>query len=176
MRRLIPRKAQMMVRKSKKLLASYEEAYDFALDRLSVRDYSTKDMEGKLRERNCPSALITQVIAKLLENKFIDEERYGQRVYEYWLTKKFYGRQHLRMTLMKKKVRSDLISGLVKQLTHAEEEKRAEAYTDSNLPKFRKKYGEETQKIAGALARGLGSRGFSTEIISIMLGRARCSE
>ena len=162
-----------MVQKSKKVLTNYDQAYDFALDRLSVRDYSAKEMEGKLRERSCPSAIITQVLAKLLEYKFIDEERYGQRVYEYWLSKKYYGRQHLRMTLMKKKVRADLISDLVKQLSHAEEEKRAESYTDSVLTKLSKKYGEETQKIAGALARGLGSRGFGPEIISSMLGKIR---
>ena len=165
-----------MVRKSKKLLESFDEAYNFALDRLSVRDYSAKDMEGKLRERSCPSALIPQVIAKLLEYKFIDEERYGQRVYEYWLSKKFYGRQHLRMTLMKKKVPTELISGLVKQLTYEEEAKRAGAYTDGNLPKLRKKYGAETQKILGALARGLSSRGFGTEIISAMLERIKSAD
>ncbi len=162
-----------MVRKSKKLLEDYEEAYNFALDRLSVREYSVQEMEGKLRERSCPSTIIPQVIAKLLEFNFIDEERYGQRVYEYWLSKKFYGRQHLRMTLLKKKVKSDLVAGLVQQLSYQEEVKRAEAYTESSMPKFKKKYGADKEKIIRALARGLASRGFGTEIISFMLEKAR---
>ena len=80
------------------------------------------------------------------------------------------------MTLMKKKVPTELISGLVKQLTYEEEAKRAGAYTDGNLPKLRKKYGAETQKILGAVARGLSSRGFGTEIISAMLERIKSAD
>ena len=161
------------MKKSKKVLENYQEAYDYALDRLAVRDYSAQDMEGKLRERGCPSAIIAQVIAKLQEYKFIDEERYGKRVYEYWLSKKFYGRQHLRMTLIKKKVRSDLVAGLVKGLTEEEEAKRAAAYLVSTLPKLKKKYGEDNQKISAAVARGMNSRGFGTGIISFMLEKIR---
>ena len=160
-----------MVQKSKKLLVDFDQAYNFALDRLSIRDYGAKEMEGKLRERSCPSAIIAQVMAKLAEHKFINEERYGQRVYEYWLSKKYYGRQHLRLTLQKKMVQGDLIPDLVKKLSFEEEQNRAEAFTKLQLPKFQKKYGEEKQKIKAALARGLASRGFGTGVISTMVDR-----
>ena len=58
------------------------------LDILSYRDYSRKDMELKLKRKGADAGIIKSTIQKLLEYGFLDEKRYGQRVFEAWLSKK----------------------------------------------------------------------------------------
>ena len=91
-----------MLNRSSKNLTTEQEAYDYALDMLSYRDYSRKDMELKLKRKGADAGIIKRTIQKLLEYGFLDEKRYGQRVFEAWLSKKYYGRSHLRLELQKK--------------------------------------------------------------------------
>lgn len=91
-----------MLNRSSKNLTTEQEAYDYALDILSYRDYSCKDMELKLKRKGADAVIIKSTIQKLLEYGFLDEKRYGQRVFEAWLSKKYYGRCHLRLELQKK--------------------------------------------------------------------------
>ena len=158
-----------MPNKKQPALLTEREAYDYALKRLSIRDYSQKDLEGKLRLRGCPSLIIAKVMGKLLDYNFINEEGFGQKVYNYWLSKKYYGRQHLRLDLMKKQVREDLIPAIVNQLSHAEEEQRAQAFAQSVLRRKDKKYAPDNIKARAAMARALSSRGFGSGIISGIL-------
>ena len=85
-----------MLNRSSKNLTTEQEAYDYALDMLSYRDYSRKDMELKLKRKGADAGIIKRTIQKLLEYGFLDEKRYGQRVFEAWLSKKYYGRSHCR--------------------------------------------------------------------------------
>lgn len=76
-----------MLNRSSKNLTTEQEAYDYALDILSYRDYSRKDMELKLKRKGADAVIIKSTIQKLLEYGFLDEKRYGQRVFEAWLSK-----------------------------------------------------------------------------------------
>ena len=67
-----------MLNRSSKNLATEQEAYDYALDILSYRDYSRKDMELKLKRKGADAVIIKSTIQKLLEYGFLDEKRYGQ--------------------------------------------------------------------------------------------------
>lgn len=69
-----------MLNRSSKNLTTEQEAYDYALDILSYRDYSCKDMELKLKRKGADAVIIKSTIQKLLEYGFLDEKRYGQRV------------------------------------------------------------------------------------------------
>jgi len=156
---------------SKKIapLTTVEDAYNFALHRLDVRDYGQREMVVKLQERGCPSDIIKQVIDKLLLYKLINEEKYAQRVYNYWLSKKYYGRSHLRLTLTKKQVQPELVNEILAQFTEDNELERAKSFTYSNFPKYKRKYGQEMVKAKAALGRALATRGFSNGIISKIL-------
>ena len=68
-----------MLNRSSKNLTTEQEAYDYALDILSYRDYSRKDMELKLKRKGADAVIIKSTIQKLLEYGFLDEKRYGQR-------------------------------------------------------------------------------------------------
>ena len=55
-----------MLNRSSKNLTTEQEAYDYALDILSYRDYSCKDMELKLKRKGADAVIIKSTIQKLL--------------------------------------------------------------------------------------------------------------
>lgn len=122
-----------MLNRSSKNLTTEQEAYDYALDMLSYRDYSHKDMELKLKRKGADAGIIKNTIQKLLKYGFLDEKRYSQRVFEAWLSKKYYGRSHLRLELQKKNVAERYINDILAQLSEAEEQERAEKALQSCL-------------------------------------------
>ena len=60
-----------MLNRSSKNLTTEQEAYDYALDILSYRDYSRKDMELKLKRKGADAVIIKSTIQKLLEYGFL---------------------------------------------------------------------------------------------------------
>ena len=141
-----------MLNRSSKNLTTEQEAYDYALDILSYRDYSCKDMELKLKRKGADAVIIKSTIQKLLEYGFLDEKRYGQRVFEAWLSKKYYGRCHLRLELQKKNVAERYINDILAQFSEAEEQERAEKALQSCLKRNPKKYDPATQEGRPLLA------------------------
>ena len=140
-----------MLNRSSKNLTTEQEAYDYALDILSYRDYSRKDMELKLKRKGADAVL--------------DEKRYGQRVFEAWLSKKYYGRCHLRLELQKKNVAERYINDILAQFSEAEEQERAEKALQSCLKRNPKKYDPATQEGRAAIGRYLYARGFASKYI-----------
>lgn len=159
------------MRKNKKTLTTYAEAFSYALDKLSYRDYSQKELEGKLQECGCPFAIIQEVMAKLLDCNFINEERYAQLVYRSWLAKKYYGKLHLRQYLVKKVVREDYQKQLLESFTREEEAQRALALASSQFPKYQRKYKDDKQKLKAAMGRTMAAHGFRSEFIWSILGK-----
>ena len=78
-----------------------QQVYDCALDLLSYRDYSHKDMLERLQRKGATKSQALEAVAKLEDYGLLNEERYAQRVYEAWLAKRYYGRQHLQLELSK---------------------------------------------------------------------------
>ncbi|CAK7041511.1 regulatory protein RecX [uncultured Phascolarctobacterium sp.] len=154
-----------MLNRSSKSLTTEQEAYDYALDMLSYRDYSRKDMELKLKRKGAEAEIIKNTVQKLVEYGFLDERRYAQRVFEAWLSKKYYGRSHLRLELQKKNVADRYVNGIIAQLSDTMEEERAENALRSCLKRNPKKYNAETQEGRAAISRFLYTRGFSSKYI-----------
>lgn len=154
-----------MPTKPKPPITSVAAAYDFALTKLSYRDHSQQDLEWKLRMRQCPQEIIDQVVIKLKDYKLLNEENYANKVYRSWLAKKYYGKGHLYLTLMKKQVKKELISGILDKLTEEEEAARAFDFGGDCLKKNSKKFGLTNEKGAANLARALATRGFSGDLI-----------
>ena len=62
-----------------------QQVYDCALDLLSYRDYSHKDMVERLQRKGATKAQALEAVAKLEDYGLLNEERYALRVYEAWL-------------------------------------------------------------------------------------------
>lgn len=154
-----------MTVRTKPPITTVAEAYDCALTKLSYRDHSQQDLEGKLRMRQCSQEIIDQVVLKLKDYNLINEENYGNKVYKAWVAKKYYGRGHLRLTLLKKQVDRALIDTIVNGLTSEEEEARALDFARKCLKKSPAKFALANEKGRGNLVRALANRGFCGDII-----------
>ena len=79
-----------MLNRSSKNLATEQEAYDYALDILSYRDYSRKDMELKLKRKGADAGIIKSTIQKLLEYGFLAaEKKCGRTLYKRYFSAVF---------------------------------------------------------------------------------------
>ena len=137
------------------------QVYDYALNLLSFRDYSANDMLTKLERKGAEKLHAEKAVAKLKEYDFINEERYAHRVYEAWLSKRYYGRQHLEAELHKKHVCVQYIPIILDLFTEEEEAARAEVACQQFLQKNAKKLQQVDQKLQAAAVRFMAARGFS---------------
>lgn len=169
-----------MPRKAKPLTTE-GETYDCALNLLSFRDHSCKELRQKLTRRGANVEQVDSSLAKLEDYGIINDERYGQRVYEAWLGKKIYGRQHLVAELHKKGVPQEYISMILEQFTDELEQARAEMAADQFCRLQKRKIEQylqssdpkEKQRFYAAAARYMLSRGFSGEYVELIINKVQ---
>lgn len=155
--------------KSRKLLTTHAEAYNYCLDKLALRDHSSRELRQKLTERGCPEDLQDQVLQKLKDHHFVDDFRCAGYVLDAWRRKKFYGRQYLRLMLQRRCLSGEPAQEVLHQVTDEEETERAEALARQQLSRLKRKYAEDSRKGKAALARMLASRGFGSGPIASAL-------
>jgi regulatory protein len=73
----------------------YKECYGAALRLLNVRFLSENELRRKLLRRGMPEAVIDEVVEKLKEERFIDDERLAEAVYRYYVKKAQYGHAYI---------------------------------------------------------------------------------
>ena len=162
--------------KEKKQFTSAQEAYDCALNLLSYRDYSEKKMLERLQQKGADEKQSKEALAKLQHYGLVDEARYADRVYEGWLAKRCYGRQHLKAELTKRGVRQELIAEVMERFTAELESEHAEAAAELFVQRNRKKLAGDGQldpKLYAAAGRFMAARGFSGGFMSIVLEKLR---
>ena len=159
--------------KNKNKLETEMQVYDYALNLLTFRDYSANDMLIKLEQKGADRLLAEKAVAKLKQYDFINEERYAQRVYEAWLSKRYYGRQHLEAELHKKHVLEIYIPLIMEGFTEEEETARAELACQQFLQKNARKLKQVDQKLQAAGVRFMAARGFSGRQAYLILDKLR---
>lgn len=151
---------------------SDQEAYDYAVKLLSVRDYSSRSMEERLQRKGISPEAARECVRKLREYRYIDDERYALQVYTYWLEKKSYGRRHLLAELLKRGVVQENIAKVLNQFTTDNEREHAEQAAELFCLRNKKKIDrEERRKIYAAAVRFMATRGFSTDLTVILLSK-----
>ena len=148
-----------------------QQVYDCALDLLSYRDYSHKNMVERLQRKGATKSQALEAVAKLEDYGLLNEERYAQRVYEAWLGKRYYGRQHLQLELTKRGIRPDVAAGIMERFTPDIEEQQAE-----NIRKMILAMSHDNKKIYAAAGRFMAARGFSSRYVHIILGKLHFSD
>ena len=157
---------------SKEKFTSAQQAFDCALNLLSYRDYSDKKMLERLQQKGADEEQAKESIAKLQHYGLLDEQRYAGRIYEAWLAKRYYGRQHLQAELAKRGVRAEYIAEIMERFTPELEEQQAENAAQLFVQRNRKKL--ETaephdKKIYAAAGRFMAARGFSARYMHVVL-------
>ena len=138
--------------KSKKSLTTHAEAYNYCLDKLALRDHSTRELRQKLADHH-----------------FVDDFRCAHSVLDAWRRKKFYGKQYLRLMLTRRCLSGEEARDVLGDVTEEEETQRALALAEAQGEKIRRKYPEDHRKAKAALARMLASRGFGSGAIASAL-------
>ena len=142
-----------------------QQVYDCALDLLSYRDYSHKDMLERLQRKGATKAQALEAVAKLEDYGLLNEERY-------------YGRQHLQMELTKRGIRPDVAAEIMERFTPDIEEQQAENAAQLFVQRNQRKLTAETdnKKIYAAAGRFMAARGFSSRYVHIILGKLHFSD
>ena len=167
----------MLSRKNNKTFDNEKDAYNYALTLLNYRDYSIWELQERLKKCSVSESDIKAVIDKLcgygfLDEKrydgFLDEKRYAQRVYDSWLSKKYYGKGRLKTDLQKRNINDELIAEVTGQAQEEAELARCMSAADTYLKKKKINSFEDAMKVKAGLGRFLfarGSRGFAIDLI-----------
>ena len=143
-----------------------QQVYDCALDLLSYRDNSHKDMVERLQRKGATKEQALEAVAKLEDYGLLNEERYANRVYEAWLAKRYYG------------IRPDVVAEIMESFTTDIEEGQAENAAQLFVQRNQRKLTAETdnKKIYAAAGRFMAARGFSSRYVHIILGKLHFSD
>jgi regulatory protein len=144
-------------------MGDLERFYNKALEFLSYRTRSEKEVRDKLKTKQVDPQIIEKIIAKLKEKRFINDEEFARQWIENRTRFKPRGERLIRMELKQKGVSEDIVDGLINDsnlmitdLDSAKKLVEKRIGRVKNLPK---------QKIYEKLGRYLASKGFNWDTI-----------
>ncbi len=135
-------------------------------------------MLERLQQKGANAEQGKEAVAKLESYGLLDEERYARRVYESWLGKRYYGRQHLQAELAKRGIRAEIAADILTLFTPECEEQNAQNAAELFCQRNRRKLAQEAdnKKIYAAAGRFMAARGFSARYMHIILDRLHFSD
>ncbi len=160
--------------KSVKEPENFEKGYDYAVFLLSLRLRTTGEIREKMKNRGYTLAVSEKVIADLLEQKFLDDQKYAEIFLDNLKKYKNFGFYGIKKKMMEKRLPSSIIDRVLEEGLLVDEEikiaeRLLEKFTLSNAAKRpRQKSGfnkAENKKIA----QRLSSRGFRSEVLARIL-------
>jgi regulatory protein len=157
---------KLKMRKNKKELKTFNAAFDFSLTKLSYRDHSKIELENKLRQNGATSEIIDAVINKLLEYSYLNEERFGESIFNSWQLKGTHGINALKLKFKKRFIEDSVAQKYIDSCDYDLEVKNAINLIKKYLKKNTKKYNLTDIKAKNAIKRGLIYRGFTFDTIN----------
>jgi len=142
----------------------YERTFDRALNLLSYKPRSLAEMRARLMEKDwAEEAVVEQVIARLEELGYLNDEQFAANFANSRLTAKPLGRTRLRQDLRRKKLPSETIENALDEAydQQSEEELIQRAISKRIRLKGAPTTREETKKLFDYLIR----RGFSYDLV-----------
>lgn len=141
-----------------------EQAYIRALNYLSYRPRSIKEVEQNLRKYNVPETLIPETIERLKKNNFVNDESFAEQWIENRNTFHPRGKRALKLELRQKGIDNEDIQDILDELVDEE----SLAYK-AGLKKARQLAKLEWQDFRRKLGAFLARRGFPYSVISPLL-------
>lgn len=155
----------------------FEKAKQKAFRLLLVRPRSTKELRLKLRERGFEETVVNNVIDRLLELKYLDDETFAKGWARNLAVNRLWGNRKIEISLLEKGISRELID---KAIARAREEIGERGAIEKLVEKKCGKavaLEENTMFISankkGRLIRNLMSRSFPLELIFDVLGKPR---
>jgi len=144
-----------------------EVAYDKLSALCAVREYCCDDMMRKMSKWNIPPEEAEKVIAKLVKNQFIDEERYARAFARDKFRYNHWGSVRIQMELKRRHIASRHIE---EGLTELDDEDSIEALRNILKKKRPSVKGKNEYEIRGKLIRFALGRGFSMDDVIKVVG------
>ncbi len=147
--------------------AVYDKALRQAMNRLNRRAMSRRDLDKKLKELEYDAPVREQVLDRLTELNYLDDEAYGRALVESTLRRKPAGPQLLRQKLYQKGLDRSLIEKLVGEATDAQDLAPGAVELARKKLQSMQRLDAETRRrrVYGLLAR----RGFNPDTISSVM-------
>ncbi len=101
---------------------NYEKAYEYAVFLLSLQLRTVGEVREKMMNRGYASAIIDSTLAQLIEQKYLDDERYAQVFLENLKKYKTFGFYGIKKKLMEKRLPSNIIERVLAEGLSEEEE------------------------------------------------------
>ncbi len=141
---------------------SFTDIFNRALKILSLRDHSIYELRSKLLKRFEDSEQVEQVLKKLLELHYLDDERFAELLVRS-LRKKGKSRFFMRQELQKRGVEARFISTSLSEVDEFADAFKIASKKEKSLTRHPKE--KQRQKLAAFL----GNRGFSFDIVNKVL-------
>lgn len=156
-----------MFNKSKPLKSpeDFDHGYNYALFLLNLSMRTVVEVEEKMTKRGYVKAVTREVINRLLEDKYLNDENYAEVFINSMKSYKTWGRFMMKKKMYEKKLPKDLIEEKLEEFVSEDDEiEIATRYVEKNfgsLKEVKKLSYEDKQKIITRLA----SRGFGFGLI-----------
>lgn len=100
---------EIEIEELEELIRNCEEtkAYNYALNLLSIKDYTSKDIKTKLKLKQYSDKTIQLVLSKLELYKFVNDEEYVRKYIDYSLNVKKTGKNKIIFELQNKGIKSE---------------------------------------------------------------------
>lgn len=143
-----------------------EEALIKAKNICATQEKCKADIRKKLYDWKIPTIEIEKILKKLLEDKFIDENRYaGYYVRDKYKLNKW-GRIKIEFSLKQKQIEQNIID---KAINEIDEEEYKEIFRNELKKKRKSLKNEEKHKLRDKLLRFAQSRGYEAELTVSMV-------
>lgn len=146
----------------------YVDAKQAAFDYLAHKARTEEEVRRKLREKEVPSFVVEDVIARLEELDYLDDEAYARDYAHNRFSSKKYGPIRIRRELLKRGVDRHLAEQAVDELV-AERDVRAAAWTHAEKRWPRLAGEEDPRRRKQKMYRYLRRRGFTSDTIYSIL-------
>jgi regulatory protein len=159
-----------------------QKAYEYAVFLLSLQLRTVGEVREKMEKRGYTSEVIDKIIGQLLDQKYLDDERYARVFLDNLKQYKNLGYFGIKKKFLMKKLPAELISKVLNEGLSAEDElKIAERFLkkegvvvrlsagDSATENFYNTFDEEKSKQKQKITAKLKSRGFRGGVIAKLL-------
>jgi len=141
---------------------NFEKFYKKALNFLSFRPRSEKELRDYLKKKKCDELTSQRIIENLKDHKFLSDEEFAK----WWIEQRTFikpkAARIIKMELKQKGIDNDLIEQILKDGKESDFEK-ARKLAEKRMPRYSKI--EEKRKVYEKLGRFLISKGFDYDII-----------
>ena len=143
---------------------SFEKFYNKALEFLSYRTRSEKEVREKLKLKQAEPQVIEKVISKLKEKRFINDEEFARQWIENRERFKPRSLRLIRLELRQKGIEGEILERVVRDLEFNSESEleQAKRLVEKRIDKVR---GLPKQEIYQKLGRFLASKGFNWDTV-----------